>query len=67
MAKYFSIFMMMSEFADNKGVVLITMLQKMLYKHRGVPSISGTALTRNTAGIVVTTIRSVADKTMIEK
>ena len=49
-AKYLSIFIMMSEVADNNGVVLLTITKQMLKKHCGVPRISGIELSRNMAG-----------------
>ena len=58
---------MMSEVADNNGVVLLTITKQILKKHCGVPIIVWIELTRNVAGTLVTTIRSVADKVMMQK
>ena len=58
---------MMSDVADNNGVVLLTITKQMLKKHCGVPRMSGIELTTNMAGTLVTTIRSVPDKIMIQK
>ena len=66
-AKYLSKFKMMSDVADNNGVVLLTITKQMLKKHCGVPRMSGIELTTNMAGTLVTTIRSVPDKIMIQK
>ena len=57
----------MSEVADNNGVVLLTITKQILEKHCGVPRISGIELSRNMAGTLVTTMRSVADKIMMQK
>ena len=66
-AKYLSKFKMMSEVADNNGVVLLTKTKQMLKRHCGVPRIVWIELTRNVAGTLVTTIRSVADKIVMQK